>query len=56
VRARTDVGLYALDRDAFLVALTGHATAHVAAKELVDQRLRELQELRETELAAQSKS
>ena len=52
VRARSDVELYALEREAFLVALTGHATTHLAAQTLVDDRLRELDELRARESAA----
>ncbi len=51
VRTRTDVRLYALERDAFLVALTGHATTHVAAQGLVDARLIELQAMRDEELS-----
>jgi MFS family permease len=54
VRARTNVRLYALEREAFLVALTGHATTHVAAQGLVDDRMRELRELRDAELIAQA--
>jgi MFS family permease len=42
VTAATDVRLYALDRERFLVALTGHAPAHEAARTLADERLDEL--------------
>jgi CRP-like cAMP-binding protein len=31
--------LYALDRDAFLAAVTGHSAAHASGQELVDARL-----------------
>jgi hypothetical protein len=42
VTARTRAQLYALDRETFLVAVTGHATSQRAAQELVDERLAEL--------------
>jgi hypothetical protein len=45
VTALTDLRLYALEREAFLVALTGYASAHEAAHDLVDQRLQELRDL-----------
>jgi hypothetical protein len=45
VTADTDLRLYALERDAFLVALTGYASAQEAAHDLVDQRLQELHDL-----------
>jgi Zn-dependent protease with chaperone function len=35
----TDVVLYALDRDEFLAAVTGHERAHAAADEIVAARL-----------------
>ncbi len=39
VRADTDADLLALDRDAFLGAVTGHAPAQAAANEIVGERL-----------------
>lgn len=45
VTASSDVRLYALERDAFLVALTGHAETHGAAHEIADDRLEELRGL-----------
>ncbi|HEY8646524.1 MAG TPA: MFS transporter [Gaiellaceae bacterium] len=39
VRAVTDAGLLALDRDEFLGAVTGHAPANAAANEIVGERL-----------------
>ena len=45
VTTRTDSQLYALDRDVFLVAVTGHASAQLAARELVDERLSVLAEM-----------
>lgn len=39
VRATTGADLLALDRDAFLGAVTGHAPAHAAANEIVGERL-----------------
>jgi MFS family permease len=47
VRARTPAQLYALDRDTFLVAVTGHAPAQRAARDLAAERLRELEALDE---------
>lgn len=47
VRARTPAQLYALDRDTFLVAVTGHAPAQRAARDLAEERLRELEALDE---------
>ena len=41
VTARTDVHLYALEREIFLVTLTGHAASHRSAHELADRRLAE---------------
>ena len=55
VRARTDVELYALERDDFLLALTGARSAATAAASVVDARLhtRPLDErLSDTDLAA----
>jgi Cyclic nucleotide-binding domain/Major Facilitator Superfamily len=45
VRASSDLHLYALQRDAFLVALTGHAETHGALDEIADARLEELRSL-----------
>ncbi len=42
VTARTDVHLYALEREAFLVTLTGHPSTRRSAHELADRRLAEL--------------
>ena len=42
VVARTDADLYALDREPFLLALTGHTGTRTAAESIVDQRLEEL--------------
>ena len=39
VRARTDSELYALDRDEFLSAVTGHAASREAADAIVSSRL-----------------
>ena len=39
VRARTDATLWALDRDEFLDAVTGHARASDAANEVIGARL-----------------
>ena len=39
VTARTEVHLYALEREIFLVTLTGHAASHRSAHELAEQRL-----------------
>jgi hypothetical protein len=43
VVAHTDVELYALDREPFLLALTGHASASRSADVIVRQRLAELE-------------
>jgi hypothetical protein len=40
VQARTDVRLYALERDDFLAAVTGHPATHHAAQAQVDEQLR----------------
>jgi hypothetical protein len=40
--ARTDTDLYALDREPFLLALTGHTGTHTTAESIVDQRLEAL--------------
>ncbi len=42
VRARSASQLYALDREAFLLAVTGHGSVQVAARDLADARLAEL--------------
>ena len=39
VKATVDSQLYALQRDAFLAAVTGHSTAHAAGKKVADARL-----------------
>ena len=39
MRARTDLSLYALDRDEFLGAVTGHAPSRAAADAVVGERL-----------------
>jgi hypothetical protein len=44
VVARTDADLYALDREPFLLALTGHTGTRTAAETIIDQRLEELAE------------
>jgi MFS family permease len=46
VRTRTEVRLYALERDDFLVALTGHLPAQTLAQGLASERLAELESLR----------
>jgi CRP-like cAMP-binding protein len=46
VRTRTDVRLYALERENFLVALTGHLPAQTLAQGLATERLAELESLR----------
>jgi len=47
VRTRTDVHLYSLEREMFLLALTGHGSSYTAARGMADERLGELQALRE---------
>ena len=42
VTARSDLQLYALDREDFLLALTGHAKVQQAARDLAQERLAEL--------------
>ena len=39
VTAVGDSQLYALERDAFLAAVTGHSAAHAVGEEVVDERL-----------------
>jgi MFS family permease len=46
VRTRTEAQLYALEREDFLVALTGHLPAQTLAQELASERLAELGALR----------
>lgn len=46
VRTRTEVRLYALQREDFLVALTGHLPAQTLAQGLASDRLAELESLR----------
>jgi CRP-like cAMP-binding protein len=47
VTARSDLQLYALGREDFLLALTGHTELHGAAHELAQERLAELRALSE---------
>ena len=51
VTARSDLQLYALDREAFLLALTGHATFRGAAHDLAQDRLAELRALSDSAVA-----
>ena len=51
VTARTDLHLYTLERDAFLLALTGHTNLHVAAHDLAQERLAELRALTDADVA-----
>jgi CRP-like cAMP-binding protein len=46
VRTRTEVRLYALGREDFLVALTGHLPAQTLAQGLASERLAELEAMR----------
>lgn len=46
VRARTDLRLYALEREDFLLALMGHLPARTLAQGLASERLAELESLR----------
>ena len=48
VRARNQCHLFTLDRDTFLLGLTGSTSSHSAARSVADQRLDELRALRET--------
>jgi Cyclic nucleotide-binding domain len=41
VRTRTETQLYALEREPFLLAVTGHPSVHRAARDLADARLEE---------------
>ena len=44
VTTRTDTQLYALEREPFLLAVTGHPSTHGAARDLADARLEEYDE------------
>jgi CRP-like cAMP-binding protein len=46
VRTRTEMRLYALEREDFLVALTGHLPAQTLAQGLASERLAELEAMR----------
>ena len=46
VRARTDLQLYALEREDFIVAMTQHLPAQTLARELASERLADLEALR----------
>jgi hypothetical protein len=52
VRTRRDSHLYALDRETFLAAVTGHLHSRAAAQGLADARLDELRALREAVVEA----
>jgi MFS family permease len=54
VRTRTEVRLYALERDDFLVALTGHLPAQTLAQDLASERLADLEAMRASRLPASS--
>jgi hypothetical protein len=56
VRTRTDVRLYALERDDFLVALTGHLPAQTLARGLASERLADLESLRASRAPASTDS
>jgi CRP-like cAMP-binding protein len=45
VVALTDVSLYSLEKEPFVLALTGHAPAARAADDMVAKRLEELEAL-----------
>ena len=49
VTTRSDTHLYSLDREAFLMAVTGHGSTHTVATDLANKRLEELRALREAE-------
>jgi len=51
VRAKTPAYLYALERDLFVAALTGHPNANTTMRGLADQRLAELRALRDASVA-----
>jgi hypothetical protein len=48
VTARVPSQLYALEREAFLLAVTGHPSSHTAAHALADERMTEPRDLDET--------
>lgn len=52
VRTRSDVRLYALERQDFLVALTGHLPAQTLARGVASERLAELEALRASQAPA----
>ena len=52
VSTRGETRLYALERDHFLAAVTGHVRMHRSATALAEQRLEELRALREAEVLA----
>ena len=45
-------GLYELEPDTFLAALTGHPASHTVLRRLADERVEELRRLREEEQSA----
>jgi CRP-like cAMP-binding protein len=53
VTARTDTRLYALEREHFLAAVTGHSRVQLGATALATQRLDELRTLREADARAE---
>lgn len=54
VTTRRDTQLYTLEREAFLLAVTGHATAQRAAHDLAEARLEELRAMDEAASADES--
>jgi Cyclic nucleotide-binding domain len=53
VRALSAAQLYAIDREAFLVAVTGHSPTHGGLHELADVRLEELRAIRDRALSGE---